>query len=119
MTSIQIDDKDFEQLLEYDQIKKRIRMIGIQINLDYEIRVPVFLGVLTGSFIFMADLMKEIHISSEISFIKVSSYDGDTSTGKVKEVLGLNMDLKNRDVIIVEDIIDTGLTLDFILDIIN
>ena len=117
--SIQVDDKEFELMLEYDQIKKRTRLIGIQINLDYEKRVPVFLGVLTGSFIFMADLIKEIHIASEVSFIKVSSYQGESSTGIVKEVLGLNMGLKGRDVIIVEDIIDTGLTLNFILETIQ
>lgn len=114
---IEIEDKEFDLLIEYDQIKKRIRFLGIQLNVDYENRVPIFLGVLNGSFIFMADLIKEINISSEISFVKVSSYDGaDTSSGKVKEVIGLDINLKNRDVIIVEDIVDTGVTLSYLLE---
>jgi hypoxanthine phosphoribosyltransferase len=108
---IQIDDKDFDLLLEYDQVKKRIRLIGIQLNVDYENRVPVFVGVLNGSFIFMADLMKEISISSEVTFVKVTSYEGTKSSGKIKEEIGLGVDLKGRDVVIVEDIIDTGNTL--------
>ena len=116
---IQIDDKDFNLLIEYDQIKKRTRLIGIQLNVDYENRVPVFVGVLNGSFIFLADLMKEITISSEVTFVKVSSYDGDKNTGEIKQEIGLQMDLKNRDVIIVEDIVDTGATLHYLLDIIH
>lgn len=116
---IEIEDKQFDLLLEYEQIKKRIRFLGIQLNVDYENRVPVFIGVLNGSFIFMADLIKQIDVSSEISFVKVSSYDGDTSSGVVKEVIGLNIDLKNRDVVIVEDIVETGITLSYLLDIIK
>ena len=116
---IQIDDKDFGSLIEYDQIKKRIRFIGIQLNVDYENRVPVFIGVLNGSFIFLADLMKEITISSEVTFVKVSSYDGDKSTGEIKKEIGLQMDLKDRDVIVVEDIVDSGRTLRYLLDMIH
>lgn len=112
---IQIEDKEFECMLEYEQIKRRIRLIGIQINVDFENKVPVFIGVLNGSFIFMADLMKEINISAEMTFIKVSSYQGDVSTGLVKHVIGLDYNLKNRDVIIVEDIVDTGITMGFLL----
>ena len=113
---VQIDDKEFQLMLEYDQIKKRTRLLGIQLNLDYENKVPLFIGVLNGSFLFMADLIKEINISCEIGFIKVSSYQGDSSTGTVKDVIGLDMNLKGRDIIIVEDIVDTGLTLKHILE---
>lgn len=115
MHKIEIDDKTFEILLENDAISKRTRLIGIQLNVDYEHRFPIFIGVLNGSFLFMADLMKEIHISCEIEFVKVSSYQGTESTGTIKETLGLPTDLHNRDVIIIEDIVDSGLTLNHVL----
>jgi hypoxanthine phosphoribosyltransferase len=116
---IEVDDKTFDLMLEYEQIKKRIRLIGIQLNVDYENRIPVFIGVLNGSFVFLADLIKEVSISSEVTFVKLSSYDGDKSSGKIKKEIGLQMDLKDRDVIVVEDIIDTGETLQYLLDMIN
>ncbi|MGB4399213.1 MAG: hypoxanthine phosphoribosyltransferase [Daejeonella sp.] len=116
---IEIDEKVFDVMLEYEQIKKRIRLIGIQLNVDFENRIPVFVGVLNGSFIFLADLIKEIDISSEVTFVKVSSYDGEKSTGKIKKEIGLQMSLKDRDVVIVEDIVDSGETLRYILDMIR
>lgn len=116
---IQVDDKEFELMISNEQIEKRVRLIGIQIDVEYEHKVPVFVGVLNGSFIFMADLMKEVHISSEVTFVKVSSYQADKSTGTVKREMDLSMDLAGRDVIIVEDIVDTGLTLEYILDMIR
>ncbi|RYE54640.1 MAG: hypoxanthine phosphoribosyltransferase [Sphingobacteriales bacterium] len=119
MNKIQIEDREFEILIENDNICKRTRLIGIQINLDYENRCPVFIGVLNGSFIFMGDLLKEITISCEVAFIKVASYSGTESNGIVKEIFGLPEDLHNRDIIIVEDIVDTGLTLRHILKQIN
>lgn len=115
---IEIDKKNFELMLELDQIEKRIRLLGIQINVDFENRIPVFVGVLNGSFIFLADLMKEITIASEVTFVKVSSYKGDQSKGKIQEEIGLQMSLKNRDVIVVEDIVDSGKTMQFLLDMI-
>lgn len=117
---VQIEDKEFSCFLEYEKIKKRTRLLGIQINVDYEDKVPLFIGVLNGSFLFMADLMKEVHIPAEVSFIRVSSYQGeDTSSGVVKNIIGLDKDLKGRDIIIVEDIVDTGLTLSYLLDVIK
>lgn len=115
MHKIQINDRAFEILLENDNISKRTRLIGIQINVDYENRCPIFIGVLNGSFLFMADLLREIEIPCEIGFIKVSSYEGTESSGKIKETFGLPEHLNNRDVIIVEDIVDSGLTLDHVL----
>jgi len=106
-------------MLEYEQIKKRIRLLAIQLNVDFENRIPVFIGVLNGSFMFLADLIKEIHISSEVSFVKVSSYEGEKSSGKIKKEIGLQMSLKDRDVIIVEDIVDSGKTLEYLLEMIN
>ena len=119
MMRIEIDEKNFELMLEHDQIEKRIRLLGIQLNVDFENRVPVFVGVLNGSFIFMADLMKEVNISSEQTFVKLSSYKGDKSTGKIKEDMGLQMSLKDRDVIIVEDIIENGTTLRYLLNMVK
>ena len=114
---ITIDDKTFETFISNDMIEKRIRLLGIQLNVEYEEKVPVFIGVLNGAFMFMADLMKEIHIGCETSFVKLASYHGGTeSSGKIKEELFLAMDIKNRDIIIVEDIIDTGNTLKFLLE---
>jgi hypoxanthine phosphoribosyltransferase len=117
--NIQVNDKEFQLLLEYDQIKKRSRFLAIEINMDYEGKVPIFIGVLNGSFIFMADLLKETTIPSEVAFVKVASYKGDSSTGEVKELIGLTADIKGRDVILVEDIVDSGLTLRFLIDTIQ
>jgi len=114
--NITIKDKTFEPLIEYSMIEKRTRLLGIEINVDYENRVPVFIGVLNGSFMFMADLLKEINISCETTFVKLASYHGEIkSSGIISEELGISMDLSNRDVIIVEDIIDTGKTLSHLL----
>ena len=115
MNKIQIEDRKFEILLDNDNISKRTRLIGIQLNVDYEGRCPIFIGVLNGSFLFMADLLREIEIPCEIGFIRVSSYDGVESSGKIKETFGLPDNLHNRDIIIVEDIVDTGFTLRHVL----
>jgi hypoxanthine phosphoribosyltransferase len=116
MNKIEVDGKNFELFLENELIAKRIRLIGIQLNVDYENRCPVFIGILNGSFLFMADLLKEIQLACEVEFIRVSSYHGTRSTGRIKEVLGLPGDLENRDVIVVEDIVDTGFTLSHVLE---
>ena len=115
MDKIQIADKEFELFLENDNIAKRTRLIAIQLDVDYEHKCPYFIGVLNGSFLFMADLLKEINTSCEVGFIKVSSYEGTESSGNVKQAFGLPDSLHNRDVILVEDIVDTGFTLQYIL----
>jgi len=94
-----------------EQIKQRIREVAQQISHDMEGRNPLFLAVLNGAFIFAADLMREMTIPCEISFVKLASYQGTTSTGKIKEVFGINEDLSGRTVIILEDIVETGLTI--------
>lgn len=114
---VQIDDKEFSCFLEYEKIQERVREIGAQMSKDYEGRTPIFLGVLNGSFLFIADLMKEVSIPAEVSFIKVSSYNGaDTTSGKVKQLIGLTSDIKGRDVILIEDIIDSGITINFLVE---
>lgn len=119
MHKIQVEDKEFEIFLENDNLNKRIRLLGIQINVDYEGKCPLFIGVLNGSFLFMADLIKEIDGACEIAFMRVASYEGTESSGTVKDLIGLPDDIEGRDVVIVEDIVDTGLTLTHILKIIK
>ena len=116
MKRVKIHEKDFEIFLENESINKRTRLMGIQLNVDYEKRSPIFIGVLNGSFLFMADLIKEVEMNCEVSFIRVASYQDTTSTGQIKEAFGLPDNLKDRDVILVEDIVDTGLTLHYILE---
>lgn len=115
METIQVGDRSFEILITQDTISKRIRLLGTQLNIDYENRCPIFIGVLNGSFLFLADLVKEMEILCEVGFIRVSSYQGTGSSGIVKEILGLTDQLKGRDVVLVEDIVDTGFTLRTIL----
>lgn len=119
MTKIQIDHKDFELMITYEQVKKRLRLIGIQLNVVYENRVPIFIGILNGSFMFLADLMKQVHIASEVCFVKLASYDGESRNQEITHLIGLNHELKGRDVVIVEDIVDTGNTLKYILDLVK
>ena len=119
MNNIQIHQKEFEILLENETICKRTRLMAIQLNVDYEGRCPIFIGVLNGSFLFMGDLLKEIEIECEVGFIRVTSYQGTSSSGVIKEAFGLPEDLEGKDVIIVEDIVDTGLTLQYILQKVN
>ncbi len=116
---IKIDQKEFEQVIDYDQIKKRARLIGIQLNVAYEHQNPVFLGVLNGCFMFMGDLMKEVTIASEVSFVKLSSYRGTERDEQISELLGLDVDLRGRDVVIVEDIVDSGHSLKHTIDAVN
>lgn len=111
MDTVKIKDKQFRISIPESVIQERVKAIAQRINRDMEGKNPLMLAVLNGAFIFAADLMREITIPCQISFVKLASYQGTTSTGKVTEVFGINEDLQGRTVIIVEDIVDTGLTM--------
>jgi hypoxanthine phosphoribosyltransferase len=111
MSTIQVHDKKFETYLSEKDIQERIKDIAQKINQDYEGKKPLFLAILNGSFMFAADLFKHIKIPAEICFIKLASYKGMKSSGHVTTAIGLDSELYSKDVIIVEDIVDTGKTL--------
>jgi hypoxanthine phosphoribosyltransferase len=109
--SIRVHDKTFEIYLTEDAIQERVKSIAGAINKDYKDKRPLFIAILNGSFIFAADLFKYLTIETEISFIKLASYKGMKSTGNVITSIGLDVELFGKDVIILEDIVDTGKTL--------
>ena len=111
MSIVKVKDKTFRTFIPEAEIQQRVKAVADKLNEDLKDKNPLFLAVLNGSFVFAADLMREITIPSEISFVKLASYQGTTSTGKVKEVIGINEDLTGRTVIIVEDIVESGLTI--------
>ena len=114
--TIKVKDKTFAISIPESEIKQQIKRVAAEISRDYAGREPVFLAVLNGSFIFAADLLREVDLPCEISFVKLASYQGTSSTGSIREVIGLNIDITGRPVIIVEDIVDTGLTMAHMLD---
>ena len=111
MSTIQVLDKTFEPYLKEAAIQEKITELAGQLNKDYAGKRPLFLSILNGSFLFTADLFKQITIEAEVSFIKLASYKGTSSTGNVITAIGLDTNVKDRHIVILEDIIDTGKTL--------
>lgn len=111
MEKLQVKDKSFVVSIPEAEIQRQVRRVAAEITRDMEGKHPLFLPVLNGSFIFAADLLREVPIPCEVSFIKLASYQGTQSSGEIREVIGLNADITGRHVIIVEDIIDSGLTM--------
>lgn len=116
MKSVQVRDKEFELFIPESEILRSIDRIAKQMSDDLAGKDPLFVCVLNGSFMFAAELMKRVTIPSEISFVRMASYQGTKSTGKIKEIYGLEEDITDRTVVIIEDIIDTGHTMSLILD---
>jgi len=110
-----IGTDEFVPLLTEQQIQNRIKELAEQISSDYKSSVPVFIGVLNGSFLFMSDLIRYLTINCEIDFFKLSSYgEAKISSGNVKLLKELNCEVNDRDIVIVEDIVDTGLSIKYI-----
>ncbi|MEI8109363.1 MAG: hypoxanthine phosphoribosyltransferase [Chitinophagia bacterium] len=108
---ITVHDKKFMPFIEPATLQKRIHEIATQLNADFKNKQPLFLAILNGSFMFAADIFRQIELEAEICFVKLSSYEGTKSSGKVISYMGLDVDITNRHIILLEDIIDTGRTL--------
>ena len=115
MSRVTIKDKTFEISIPETTILEKVKSVADRINKDMAGKNPLFLAVLNGSFMYAADLMKFIDIPCEISFVKVASYMGTQSSGEITEVIGLNEDIAGREIVIVEDIVDTGRTMERML----
>ena len=119
METVKLHDKEFRLSITPTQILDAVCKIADKINHDLAGENPLFISILNGSFMFTSDLLKKIRIDCQVSFLKLSSYHGTSSTGKVTELIGLNDDIAGRTVVIVEDIVDTGKTLECIIDQLN
>jgi hypoxanthine phosphoribosyltransferase len=115
LTDMKLKDLEFKKLITAEKIGKKIKELAGIINEEYAAKTPLFLPILNGSFMFASDLLKEIDISCRLSFVKVASYAGTTSTGQVNTLIGLEESLFNQEIIIIEDIVDSGLTLQRIM----
>ena len=116
MESVIIKDKKFEVSITASAISQRVKELGAKLNEDLKNTRPIFVSVLNGSFLFAADLFREIKMDAEITFIRVSSYEGTQSTGSVKSVVGIKESLEGRTVVIIEDIVDTGDTAVYLIN---
>jgi hypoxanthine phosphoribosyltransferase len=116
MREIQVLDKKFREIISEEAVSKRVGEIAGQINNDLAGRDVLFLGILNGAFMFAADLFRRMTLEASISFVKLASYEGSKRSGTIKELIGWNEDIRNKTVVVIEDIVDTGHTLERIID---
>ncbi|GGF46518.1 hypoxanthine phosphoribosyltransferase [Echinicola rosea] len=109
---LKVKDKEFEPYLSEERLDVRVKALGRMLSQDYDGKSPLVLGILNGAFMFLSDLMKEVSVPLEVSFIKIASYEAMKSTGNVQELVGLKEDVQDRHIIIVEDIVDTGRSME-------
>lgn len=113
---MKVKDLEFKEFISAGAIEQKVRELAAKVNEDYKDKTPLLLPILNGSFVFASDLVKELTVPCRISFVKVSSYNGTQSTGQLKTLIGLEESLFNQHIIIIEDIVDTGLTLQKIVE---
>ena len=115
MKTVQVLDKKFQRTISNEEIQIAISKMAKKINTDLKNEDVIFLGILNGAFLFAADLFRQIDFNAQISFLKVASYQGTSSGGNVKRLIGINEDIADKTVVIIEDIIDSGVTIDYLL----
>ena len=116
MNRIKLQDKWFKVMIPAEEIDAAVDRVAKQLDERYKGRTPIFLGVLSGSFLFLSDLVRKISFDSQLAFVKISSYSGTESTGNVQQQLGIDFDIEGRDIIIIEDIVETGHSMNYLLE---
>jgi len=115
METVTVLDKTFYKSISHEEIQSAISKVADRMNIDLANDDVIFLGILNGAFLFAADLLKQLNLKCQISFLKVASYQGTSSSGNVKRLIGINENIENKTVVVLEDIIDSGITMDYIL----
>ena len=113
---IQLLDRRFKTMIPAEEIDKAVTRVAEQLNERYAGKTPIFLGVLSGAFLFLSDLVRKISFDSRLALVKISSYEGTQSTGRISQQLGIDFDIEGKDVIIVEDIVETGHSMNYLID---